>query len=262
MCLVFFCCTLRLCLMECVLVIFVILTNIYLALVLPLPSFHLFYPFYLCTAIWSCIHYSGLNNNQKIPVTLNALTTAGLAIRIEDVAFLAPTDVGRGNSHTVVLAAVVPQVTEINFWGNGKLFQCHTHPVTTPGNATIILSICSKYRHLRVSTVMQKGKPHFNQQRTPKSVLRETLVEVKICEPKAGRIKRSFLSFWFDEMYGTPPQHLSSCCSDCKSTPPPGNLLHLNFWFSVFHQRRKRNLFQLWVDERHLQENCWAERLR
>lgn len=107
--------------MECVLVIFVILTNFYLAFVLPLPSFHLFYPFYLCTArgggtaISSCIHYSGLNNNQKIPVTLNALTTAGLAIRIEDVAFLAPTDVGRRNSHTVVLAAVVPQITEINF---------------------------------------------------------------------------------------------------------------------------------------------------
>lgn len=248
--------------MECVLVIFVILTNIYLALVLPLPSFHLFNPFYLCTAIWSCIHYSGLYNNQKIPVTLNALTTAGPAIRIEDVAFLAPTDVGRRNSHTVVLAAVVPQVTEINFWRNGKLFQCHTHPVTTPGNATIILSICSKYRHLRVSAVMQKGKPHFNQQRTPKSVLRETLVEVKICEPKAGRIKRSFLFFWFDESMARLRRTSAAAAVIAKAHL----LQEISFtWISGFlfsTRGEKGTFFQLWVDERHSQENCWAERLR
>lgn len=70
------------------------------------------------------VHYLVLSDNQR-------LTTAGLAIRVEDVAFLAPADVRCRNCHTVVLAAVVAQITEINFWGNGKWFQCRAFPVTT-----------------------------------------------------------------------------------------------------------------------------------
>lgn len=46
---------------------------------------------------------------------MKALTAASLAIQIEDVALLTPTDVGLWNSDTVVLAAMVPQVTEVNF---------------------------------------------------------------------------------------------------------------------------------------------------
>lgn len=56
-------------------------------------------------------------------------------------------------------------------------------------------SICSKHWHSHDSAVMQKWKPHFNQQRNPDWVFRENLVKVKICEAKAGGIKHHFFPF-------------------------------------------------------------------
>ncbi len=46
---------------------------------------------------------------------MKVLTAAGLAIQIEDVTFLTPADVGLWNADTVVLTAMVPQVTVVNF---------------------------------------------------------------------------------------------------------------------------------------------------
>lgn len=48
---------------------------------------------------------------------MKSLTAAGFAIRIEDVALLTPADVGLWNADTVLLTAVVPQVTVVYSWG-------------------------------------------------------------------------------------------------------------------------------------------------
>lgn len=48
---------------------------------------------------------------------MKALTAAGFAVQIEDVALLTPADVGLWNADTVMLTAMVPQVTVVYFWG-------------------------------------------------------------------------------------------------------------------------------------------------
>lgn len=54
---------------------------------------------------------------------MKTLTAAALAIKIEDVALLTPADVGLWNAHTVMLTAMVPQVTVVYFWG-GLIYYC------------------------------------------------------------------------------------------------------------------------------------------
>lgn len=46
---------------------------------------------------------------------MKTLTAAALAVKIEDIALLTPADVGLRNADTVMLTAMVPQVTVVYF---------------------------------------------------------------------------------------------------------------------------------------------------